>query len=291
MIQRRRRKKKENYGRRAFSGYVEFRHGDRRPVYAPGRNPEAKFKGPDREHLIEAIGGHLGKWQSSPFEFEGACRAGARAALCLAGDRWEEADQEAASLVEEALRKSGARRPTWEQGQREYTEPEGQCLWCGGEVPSEMRTSRYCSEHCAKMARQRRDFADRTLQDNSYASVAYALDRARSKTRACQSCGGAFKSRDPDAVFCSLQCSVDFNSQPTQANECQLCGKPYLSVYTHAGFCSQTCRAKSAMMTSGQWKPKRLSPVVFDFYLTRPVNSRPPWITPERFDDLVRLAA
>jgi hypothetical protein len=41
-------------------------------------------------------------------------------------------------------------------------------------------------------------------------------------------------------------------------------------------------------MAANGWTPKVLSTRAFDHYLTMPINaSRPAWLTPERFDEMV----
>lgn len=60
--------------------------------------------------------------EPTPFAAEASCRHGLRAGLCLRGWRWPLADAVAADLVAGALRRIGARRPTWKEGQPEWTQ-------------------------------------------------------------------------------------------------------------------------------------------------------------------------
>src|SRR3546814_17904097 len=64
------------------------------------------------------------------------------------------ADLLAAAIVEDALRKVGAQRPTWQQGQPEWTQ-EGviyiqrtRCIRCRWKLPPGHRNS--CSQLCAQ---------------------------------------------------------------------------------------------------------------------------------------------
>ena len=72
--------------------------------------------------LVESCAAILGRWRSSAFEFEASCRHGLRSGFCLAGESWARADVMAAEIVRESLHRIGARRPTWEEGQPEYTQ-------------------------------------------------------------------------------------------------------------------------------------------------------------------------
>lgn len=87
----------------------------------------------------------------SPFAYEGMFRAALRSSLCLAGWRWDIADQAARDVVGEALRQINAQRPPWTEGQRDYVRdgsimPKGQCRECGKALEGRQET--YCSAHC-----------------------------------------------------------------------------------------------------------------------------------------------
>lgn len=69
---------------------------------------------------------------------EGALWAALRSGLCLEGLPWAEADHEARDMLQLAFAKTGAKRPTWQQGQ-----PEA----CDGGV---IRTARTTCANCAK---------------------------------------------------------------------------------------------------------------------------------------------
>jgi len=89
----------------------------------------------------------------SPFGLEGALRAGIRADLCLAGWRWQTADAMARDLLDEAFRRARAVRPTWYEGQKEWTMHEGlliertRCVRCHKSLPAGHR--KFCSDLCA----------------------------------------------------------------------------------------------------------------------------------------------
>lgn len=89
---------------------------------------------------------------ASPLGLEGPLRHGIRADLCLMGWRWRDADAMAAEIVGEALRRVRAVRPTWYEGQPEWTIRPGvliertRCAKCHKPLPEGHR--RYCSGLC-----------------------------------------------------------------------------------------------------------------------------------------------
>ena len=89
----------------------------------------------------------------SLFGLEGPLRAGIRHDLCLAGWRWADADFMARELLDEAHRRARAARPTWYEGQPEWTIQGGvliertRCVKCGSQLPDGHK--KYCSRLCA----------------------------------------------------------------------------------------------------------------------------------------------
>lgn len=105
-----------------------------------------------RRRLIDGAAVILRKGDPTPFAFEAFVRNGLRAGLCLRGWKWADADGAAAEVVSAALRQIGAVRPTWQQGQPEWTQ-DGVVLWqrtrcirCGWKLPPENR--KFCGPVC-----------------------------------------------------------------------------------------------------------------------------------------------
>lgn len=94
----------------------------------------------------------LEKGEASKFWFEAKARHGIRARLCLQGWPWGEADEAAEDVVDLALRLVGAKRPSWQEGQPEYTQygvsfiERTRCVRCGGKLPQGHR--KFCSQRC-----------------------------------------------------------------------------------------------------------------------------------------------
>lgn len=78
---------------------------------------------------------------------------GIRSGLILQGGwRWRDADAAARDVVRSALRRIGARRPSWQQGQPEFTQfavlyERTRCVRCGWKLPEGHR--RFCSRRCS----------------------------------------------------------------------------------------------------------------------------------------------
>ena len=95
---------------------------------------------------------------------EGALVAAVRAMLCLRSLPWAVADAEARDAVSEALRKAGGKRPSWQEGQPEFTEAgviretRVSCANCG--KPLDVGQKLYCSRTCGDAARHRRYWQD-----------------------------------------------------------------------------------------------------------------------------------
>ncbi len=214
------------------------------------RSRRQVIKGEHRKHVISAVVDTLRDWRLSPFEYEASCHQGLRASLCASGTRWTVADLEAATIVAEGLRIIGAKRPTWEQGQREYVEPRENCAWCRNALPEDLQLggfhTRFCSEHCARAALAQRDFETRSSADRSYGAVYEAIRRLRTEPRECRECRKLFRPKVDSQVLCSTTCRA-VSATVVPARACAQCGitfKPFVSQNSGRGrFCSVACKA------------------------------------------------
>jgi len=199
-----------------------------------------------REAVIAKTAAMLGQWQFSRYQHEGPCRHGIRQALCINGVRWAVADAEAAGIVGAALRQIGAAvRPTWEQGQREYTTPREQCSRCQSELTDTqmMRGDRFCGTVCAKAALAERDFEGRARDHELGRRAGYILTRALNPPRPCAHCGQTYQPLKADGEFCSLACSG--LSRKHKNRECRVCGTSFHPANPSVFHCSAECGAKS----------------------------------------------
>jgi hypothetical protein len=232
---------------------------------------EARVAKHRRETMTRAVMRILALGESSKFEFEAACRHGLRSGLCLEGTRWGAADKFAAGVVEEALRRIGAVRPTWEQGQLEHTQfgfaPVERyfCERCAKPIPSERGARsgepvKFCSVSCrnnAKASRQRK-FRRRLDAAERAARVAAIADARRDAfnekmTRVCDHCGGVFRTTDGRARFCSRQCSS--RARPKYAGTCEVCGKKFEPKVRGTKYCGHNCAARAYKVRQALIRP------------------------------------
>ncbi len=110
---------------------------------------------------------------ASLWGLEGPLRAGIRADLCRQGWKWQDADDMAREMLAAAFRKVNAVRPTWNEGQLEWTIHEGtliertRCVRCHKPLPEGHH--KFCSNTCAvsqshwlaRLARANEDLAVR----------------------------------------------------------------------------------------------------------------------------------
>lgn len=275
-----------NWKTGARAGYADWRYGDAhaRPVAKPTYLSAAK-----RSKLITLTAKIMGGWTFSPFQHEASCRHGLRSALCLDGAPWGTAEAEAKAIVSGALALLEVRRPTWEQGQREYVIAAEDCNWCGRPLDPDHIRARFCSPECGRSALEHRNY-ERTAKDDLVRQAAYAMVRkGRNKPRNCLECGDEFQpfKATSDQKFCSRACSCTYReSNAIFPRVCESCDKSYLARQNRGHYCGAVCRAMGLQIRRGN--RVSISPQRFDQILTMPINaSRPAWLTPERFDEMV----
>lgn len=238
--------------RASYAGLTEYRYGSAKKAIrlAP------VWSGDKRTHRVSLVMDMLADWRLSPFEHEGSSRAGIRSALCLEGHGWDRADVTAADVVAEALRRMGARRPSWDQGQPEYTIGRDACIRCRGPIPPELsvgeRSRGFCSAECARATMGQRRLRVMREATAAYQDAMDTIRRAEHDPVECASCGKTFRPLVPDGKFCSRACSAE--AQKTRGHRtCMQCGKvfyPKRIVGKNAGlFCSVKCRSAHGFTT------------------------------------------
>lgn len=110
---------------------------------------------------------------ASPLGLEGPFRAAIRSDLCLQLWAWRQADAFAQEALEDAFRLVGAVRPSWYEGQREWTVEAGtliertRCARCHKPLPEGHHKfcSRLCStSHASRLSRLRQADEDTAVQ-------------------------------------------------------------------------------------------------------------------------------
>ncbi|EAQ35763.1 hypothetical protein NB311A_05083 [Nitrobacter sp. Nb-311A] len=105
-----------------------------------------------RAHIVRVVTSILAGGEPTRFAFEATCRHAVRSRLCLNGWSWAAADDLAADVVKDALRRLGARRPTWKEGQPEWAQDgfapilRTRCIRCHRTLEGERW--KFCSELC-----------------------------------------------------------------------------------------------------------------------------------------------
>jgi hypothetical protein len=267
-----------HYRHGGLAGWTEYRYGDpkAKPITLAGKKPKQIFKGKDRDRLVDKVMDALRDWRQSPFENEGPVRAGLRSALCMKGHGWHPSDHEASEIVRESLRRIGAVRPTWEQGQRYYADPRENCRWCFGSIAEEdmsgNRNRLFCSDHCRRAAYVHWNMKNAS-KGNAMEREAYrAIYSERLPDRQCESCHKAFKpnSAQRSTRFCSLRCAQAERRLEIPERPCEQCQKMFRppSGNLAAKFCGRKCADKAKRI----YQPRRCQMCATTFIPRREEN-------------------
>jgi hypothetical protein len=243
-----------------------------RDITLPGKPRRARsaLSAKDRQ-LVPAVMKILGEGQPTRFAFEGSCRAGLRAGFCLDGLPWAKSDARAAAIVGEALRRLGAPRPSWQQGQPEWTQ-EGfapierfYCKSCARPIPEERRGrgAKFCSAFCCRVEhqRQRQRFGVRmTRAEYSAMLAARRADARQHRGRPCAHCGQLFtltESPKPNG-HTNLYCSADCREKALAPRPCIVCGEMFTpTVWANALTCSRRCKGQYRWAKQRKTQPMR----------------------------------
>ncbi|NTH50940.1 hypothetical protein G6L09_08130 [Agrobacterium rhizogenes] len=189
----------------------------------------------------------LQDFQVTPWEGEGAARAGVRSALCLSGFEWQHSDLEAAVLVAQAFSKLGrSKRPSWQEGQPHYTIAYEDCNWCRRLLDESQinRSERFCSTVCAKSALQFRSYEAGANYDEMGRKAYQIVQKSKTSLRNCTQCGEGYHPLREGSTqkFCSLQCR-DFSMRTIPDRRCRHCEEVFRPAKEHRIFCTPACAA------------------------------------------------
>lgn len=209
------------------------------------------YKGQARNSIIANLGRFLDDWRYSVFEREGAAVAGFRSMLCRLGYRWSLADHEARTLVAEALRRNGARRPTWAEGQPEHVIEEEACKWCRGDISGLQsegkKFARFCSEECAKSFMRYRERNSEVEYDQTWAYASAMVYRSSLALRICATCSKKFRPihETKAGSYCSPPCYHEALRAAEEVFECTCieCSATFSAKKKHAKFCGKECNS------------------------------------------------
>jgi hypothetical protein len=229
------------------AAWTAYRYGS--PVKKPSTT--RVLRGEQRKAVVDHVAALLGAFRLTPFEHEGAVRAGLRSGFCLNGNRWALADVEADEIVQEGLRRIGVtKRPTLLEGQPEVTDPNVFCKWCGDELTEDAfdgnRSGIFCSDVCGAAAFEHRRTRD-NWRESAVSRKAYRAALKKQKpTRTCRQCGTLFhpiRLADDKNVFCSPACRGE-SLVSVPLRPCIECGIEFRPQSTKipGNFCSNRCR-------------------------------------------------
>lgn len=134
----------------------------------PKEKVDRRLRAGQRTKMIDALAPILRRAEPTPFVLEGPLRAHLRARLCLKGWGWKDADRAAEDVVGATLNRIGATRPSWKQGQPEYTQDgitvvqRMTCTNCGARLPD--GHTKFCSPVCATNFHSRLSYMNKTYE-------------------------------------------------------------------------------------------------------------------------------
>jgi len=191
-------------------------------------------------------------WTQSPFEREGSVRAGLRAALCLEGARWDQADNEAERVIDECFRRMGVERPSWMDGQRNHVDRGDFCLRCGRPMADDAvtggRLPLFCSDICATAALAARENDELILRNEVRKEAKRLVARESKPAKVCAQCGKLFHPAIPwgegyrKQLYCSHNCANIAKEDKTTI-ACTTCGKTFSTKRSaNSLYCSRVCK-------------------------------------------------
>ena len=228
--------------------YTAFRYGqqhDRKPYLSA---PKRIFSGTKLDSVVKQTADAMRDWRLSPWEREAGTYQGIRTGLVAAGHRFPLAELEAGDIVRRAFNELGrgvSRRPSFIEGQRQYSEPREHCLWCRTPLDDEdlLRGARFCSDVCRNRAAIAAEELARWGSDQERVAAFYIARKAAVPKRACDHCGSEFQPASLSTRFCSPVCARHGREGAVIHAErpCEQCGTVFKPVSAHVRFCSTKC--------------------------------------------------
>lgn len=237
------------------SGYTEYRYGDQGKalplaavsIQKPKSGAEVKpvYRGENKRRLINEVMDALSDWRKSPFENEGAMRAGLRSAMCLKGHAWAVSDWQAAELVNAAFTEMGAKRPSWEEGERGYALSLDYCAWCFCAIAEEDRSNgrRFCSVECARVSLVHMTRKEGGRYTATIRNAYRLIEQDKAAPRDCEYCGKSFKSDAKGQRFCTGSCAAlhRLGDSVLRERECKFCHATFMPSRGKQQYCTIRC--------------------------------------------------
>lgn len=207
-------------------------------------NRKKLIRGEARELMIDTVMDALKDWRLSEFEHEAATRTAIRLHFIERFQSWDVADTEAGALISTAFDRMGVKRPSWAQGQWEYTAPSDRCRGCGGELDEADRADnlRFCSSECARGYYERQNRRSYDFDKQLWSQVRYQIKKSHVTPRPCKRCSRPFRNVDPTALFCSKDCYEA--DRALEARNCIRCNEVFCPSSREAKYCCMECAQK-----------------------------------------------
>ena len=217
------------------------------------------YKGDKRTSLIDQIVDALSDWRLSQFENEGAIVHGLRSALCLKGNGFQRSHDEAVSLVSDAFKLMGVKRPDWIEGQWHYSIPSDYCAWCHSPVEEDVRSSgyRYCTPECARYALEHRAYENHKHNDLAGAAAYRMILKHKLPELKCEYCNEPFRSHIKGTKFCSPACIRRSRGDLLDERQCLWCRETFAPRDHSMYCCSKSCAQKQTVREYREMAPEK----------------------------------
>jgi hypothetical protein len=245
----------KQYPRGWSAGYGEFRYGNPRPVYDPGKPVKMALTKKELGALAHRVSGPLSHGGPSRWGAEATVTHNVRRGLLTRGHSFPVAELEAAEVVKLGFAKIGAsKRPTYDEGQPEATVSDGFCLWCNCPLDDDdiARGLKFCCPEHGRFSGRRMEGFNGWRDTILGKAVHKIVAREGHRERICAHCGKPFKAMDDgsEQKFCSKRCHIASMTHQFPERDCEFCGKPFRPTAKNPDqrFCCQT-HATAALRT------------------------------------------
>lgn len=203
-----------------------------------------------RQAFVDLAMERLREYKFSRWEHEAKVFHELRLCFIAGGFHYTLSESEAYEIVRlafVALGRGVETRPTFEQGQPEYTVPREHCQRCGCALDEDdiAARKRYCSSICKDASK---------LHNPAYAALMYERenrainnDKANwaAPPRECAYCKTSYRSADHEQKYCSVICSARAQPDYRPDRQCKVCSKTFRPENEEHWLCSFECSGKA----------------------------------------------
>ena len=206
------------------------------------RKKREKARRLHREPVVRAIAEILATGEPTRWRWSSSCHRGIRAALCLKGWKWDQADQHAASVVRLAAVRIGLQIPSSQMAQGDPPQEVEHwfCKGCGGFMRSNSRP--WCSEECRHVLRSQRYRAPGRPDEMArlHAVRIILTGGAEPPQRRCKHCDQLIAQTMHVNVYCSSRCR-ELAREKAPPRQCAICEETFQPLNKWGLYCSDRC--------------------------------------------------